>query len=211
MAVAGPEIIQQLRDTVRRIERRPASRAGLLASGRTEIDRLLPGGGFPRGAISELSGGPASGKTAIALQAIAAVTCGQGLAAFVDGRHELYPPAASALGVRLDRLLILRPEGRSRDDAALACLWAAEALLASGAFELVAMDVPLEPAYAGRIAAAGVDLDRVARRLRAAAEQGGAAGLWLGVPGRRIPSAARLDLSSPERRHPTPSVAHHAA
>jgi protein ImuA len=209
MAAAGPDVIEQLRETIRRLEDRPTSRAGFLTSGRDEVDRRLPGGGFRRGAISELSGGPASGKTAIALSTIAAVTRDQGLAAFVDGRHELYPPAAAALGVCLDRLLILRPGEQGRGGAALACLWAAEALLASGAFEVVAIDVPIEPAHPGRVDGR-IDLDRMIRRIRAAAEKGGAAGLWLGVPGVRIPSAARLDLSRPDRRTPA-ILAHHAA
>jgi protein ImuA len=211
MAAAAPEILEQLRETVRRMEGRAASRPGFLTSGRAEIDRLLPGGGFRRGAISELTGGLASGKTAIALQTIAAVTHEHGLAAFVDGRHELYPPAAAALGVDLDRLLILRPGGQGKgDDAARACLWAAEALLASGAFEVVALDVPLLPARPGRIDGR-IDLDRMVQRLRAAAEKGGAAGLWLGVPGTRISSAARLDLSRADRRTPALTVAYHAA
>ncbi len=183
-------VLARLRDEIRRLERRPARRDGTVGCGRPEVDGVLPGGGFPRGALSELSGGPASGKTAVALALFAALGPGE-LAAFVDGRGDLYPPAAGALGVDLGRLLIVRPAGGGRaSDPALAALWAAEALLGSGAFAAVAMDVPLPRALRGGEAAL--------RRLQAAAERGGAIGRWLGTPGapRRPPAAVRIDLAA---------------
>src|SRR5512142_1546480 len=91
-------VLAELRDAIRRIERRPARREGCVRCGRPEVDGALPGGGFPRGALTELAGGPASGKAAVALS----------LFAWVDGRGELYPPAAAALGVDLARLLLVR-------------------------------------------------------------------------------------------------------
>ncbi|WP_242345586.1 DNA recombination/repair protein RecA [Anaeromyxobacter terrae] len=193
------QVVERLRDEIRRIERRPARRAGALACGRPEIDALLPEGGFRRGALTELAGGPASGKTAIALALFAALGPGD-LAAYVDGRGELYPPAAAVLGVDLARLLVVRPpprtsaEGPARDPA-LVALWAAEALLASGAFAAVAVDVPVARAVRGA--------DAAARRLQAAAEKGGAVGLWLVAPGGaalRVPVAVRLELSAEDGR-----------
>ena len=180
------EILEELRRRVRRIERRPARREGLLATGLPEVDALLPGGGFPRGALADLAGGPASGKTRVALAALREAQGEGGLAAFVDGRGELYPPAAVGLGVDLARLLIVRPgEGG---------LWAAEALLGSGAFAAVAVDVPLRGLAPARAEAA-------LRRLRAAAERGGAAALWLGASGApRVAGALRLDLDTLARR-----------
>jgi protein ImuA len=153
---------------------------------------LLPGGGFPRGALSELVGGPASGKMAIALATLARGMGERGLAAFVDGRCELYPPAARALGVDLERLLVVRPcAGPDVRDRARAGLWAAEAVLASGAFDAVAIEVPL-----GGRARHAAPLDPMLRRVRAAAEKGGAVALWLGAPGEvRVPAAVRLELS----------------
>jgi protein ImuA len=180
------------------------------------VDEALPGG-FPRGALSELRGGPASGKTGVALSLVAGLPQEE-LAAFVDGTGELYPPAAAALGVDLGRLLVVRPgDARSRpslfagglpppDGGLLAPLlarrapdlgsslrvapglWAAEALLSSGAFAAVIMDVPL----AGVRGAEGI-----LRRLQTAAEKGGAVGLWLSMPGERAraPSGVRLELS----------------
>jgi len=194
-------LIDELRERIRRIERRPARREGFLASGRPEVDALLPGGGFPRGALAHLAGGPASGKTLLALSALAAAAAEGGLAAFVDGRGELYPPSAGAVGLDLGRLLVVRPPGAApgtargaaraagRGEEALAGLWAAEALLGSGAFAAVAVDVPLRGLAPARAEA-------MLRRLAAAAEKGGAVGLWLGAqaPGCRVPAAVRLDL-----------------
>jgi protein ImuA len=198
MAANAREVIEGLREEIRRIERRPARRLERASSGRREIDALLPGGGFPRGALSELAGGPASGKTAVALATLATAMGEDALGAFVDGRGELYPPAAAALGVDLERLLVVRPlaprQGGSAE-AARRALWAAEALLASGAFEVVAIDVPIEGSRGGAPAPAGVDA--MLRRLRAAAEKGGTVGLWLGAPeGVRAPAAVRLELAA---------------
>ncbi len=199
MAANAREIIEGLREEIRRIERRPAQRSDRASSGRCEIDALLPGGGFPRGALSELAGGPASGKTAVALTTLATAMAEDGFGAFVDGRGELYPPAAAALGIDLDRLLVVRPLAPPREggtgEAARRALWAAEALLASGAFEVVAIDIPLEVARRQALAPAGVEA--MLRRLRAAAEKGGSVGLWLGaLEGVRAPVAVRLELAA---------------
>lgn len=189
-------VLAHLRDEIRRIERRPARRDGWTPCGCPEVDAALPGGGFPRGALSELAGGPASGKTAVALSLLTALGPDD-LFAWVDVRGDLYPPAAAARGVDLARLLVVRP-GAAGPQAersaggrapAVTALWAAEALLASGAFAAVVMDVP-----AARLAQGA---DAMARRLQAAAEKGGAIGLWL-APRRsalRIPAAVRLELS----------------
>ena len=182
------DLLSRLRDEIRRIERRPARRRGALPCGVAAVDDLLPGG-FPCGALSELRGGPASGKTAVALSVVAGVARSSrgALSAWVDGRGELYPPAAAAMGVDLARLLIVRPGGG--EAGARAALWAAEALLGSGAFAAVTVDLPA--------------LDRVPRgseaalhRLLTAAERGGAAGLWLSPPEPvvRPPALVRIDL-----------------
>lgn len=184
-------VIARLRDEIRRIERRPGRRVGIVPCGLAHVDAALPQGGFPRGAISELTGGPASGKTGVALALLASLGPAE-LAAYVDARGELYPPAAAACGVDLDRLLLVRPAAAGRDappGAARwrAALWACEALLSSGAFGAVAMDVPVPARIEGG--------DAAARRLQAAAERGGAIGLWLSCGGGlRVPAAVRLEL-----------------
>jgi len=214
-------LLTELRESIRRIERRPARRGGVAPSGLPHIDAALPGGGFPRGALSELAGGRASGKTAVALSLLAALG-EEELFAWVDGRGELYPPAAAARGVDLGRLLIVRPSvllpsfdsGSGRAPGAYAqdgrtgpihpALWAAEALLGSSAFAAVVVDVPL-PSFDSRAAGRGRDAqdvrrgwDATARRLQAAAEKGGAVGLWLASPraAARLPAALRLELAA---------------
>jgi protein ImuA len=189
-AMATEHVMARLREEIRRIERRPARRDGVVPCGRAEIDALLPGGGFRRGALTELVGGPASGKAAAALALFAALGP-EALLAWVDGPGELYPPAAAALGVDLARLLVVRPAAAvpSRQEPALAVLWAAEALLGAGAFAAVAVDALPLRALRGA--------DAAARRLQAAVEKGGAIGLWLSPDrsGLRLSGAARLELA----------------
>ena len=185
-----PALLARLRDEIKRIERRPARREGQLACGLAQVDALLPGG-FPCGALAELRGGPSSGKTAVALSTMARLPRGA-LAAFIDGRGELYPPAAAALGVDLGRLLIVRPP--AGEEGVRLALWAAEALLGSGAFAAVAIDLPRGRAFRGA--------DAALRRLTTAAEQGGSVGLWLSSPNAtlRPPALVRLDLRTEQGR-----------
>jgi protein ImuA len=189
-SAAQHDLLSRLRDEIRRIERRPARRAGALPCGVAAVDALLLGG-FPCGALSELRGGPASGKTAVALSLVAGLD-GGALAAWIDGRRELYPPAAVAMGVDLGRLLIVRPP--VGEEGGRLALWAAEALLGSGAFAAVVLDAPLDRAWRG--------VEPALRRLVTAAEQGGAAGLWLSppAPSLRPPAVVRLDLRVEGRR-----------
>jgi protein ImuA len=195
------EIIDRLRGEIAKLERRPARRAGFTGTGRPEVDRLLPGEGLPRGDLSEIAGGPASGKTVLALGVVANGLTEDGLAAFVDGQHQLYPPAVQALGIDLARLLIVRPGVRAAERGAgkelPAGLWAAEVLLSSGAFEVVVVDVPLRHEKPARAEA-------MLRRLRAAAEKGGAVAIWLAEPdaAHRVPAAVRLTCDPPADARP---------
>jgi hypothetical protein len=188
-------VVARLRDEIRRIERRPGRRDGAVACGLPSVDAALPGGGFPRGALVELCGGPASGKTAAALSLLAALA-DEELFAWVDGRGELYPPAAAARGVDLARLLVVRPPLPAAglpppggEAPWRAALWAAEALLASGAFAAVVVDAAVPRRVAGG--------DAVARRLQAAAMRGGSAGVWIAQspPGLRV-CAVRLEVAN---------------
>jgi protein ImuA len=189
-------VIAELRERIRRIERRPPPTARVVPAGSPALDALL-GGGFPRGAVVELCGGRASGKTALALAAVAAATAEGALCACVDARGELYAPALAALGVDLSRLLIVRPpSGAARGEASPRdALWAAEALLASGAFAAVVLDVAI-PA-AARAHGGGASGEAMLRRLASAAQKGGAAGVWLAEPGMaRVPGIVRLDVAA---------------
>jgi protein ImuA len=189
---AQREVIEDLRERIRRIERRPPRSEHVVASGREEVDRLI-GGGFPRGSLVELAGPRGGGKTTLALSAVARAMAEGALAAWVDGRGELYAPGAAAHGVDLDRLLIVRPQ-RAGSDGVVDALWAAEALLSSGAFAAVVVDVPARP---GGRTAAGATVDAMLRRLQGAADKGRSLGIWLGEPGgARVPAAVRLDVAA---------------
>jgi recombination protein RecA len=165
-------LIGQLREEIRRREAAPPQgSAGVLATGVAPLDALLPGGGFPLGRVIELCGERASGKTTLALLALARGTETGGLCAFVDPARELYPPAARALGVALSRLLLVRPDVRSQGPKDPALAVRAAALLArSKAFCAMAVDLtPLDRLPTGPLS----------RRLLEAAELGRTAVLLL--------------------------------
>ncbi len=177
----GSSVVEQLRAEIRRIEGRPVVSARYLASGRIEVDRLLVGGGFKCGAISQLVGGRASGKTTIALSAIAEATRHKGLAAYVDGAHDLYPPAAQALGVALERLLIVRPQ------SLVLGLWAVEVLVSSGACRVVVAQLP-------GLTEVRREAETPLRRVVLATEKSGGTVLWLTERALHVPSATRLHV-----------------
>jgi recombination protein RecA len=79
------------------------------SSGSTELDLAL-GGGYPRGRIIEIYGPESSGKTTLALQAIAQMQRLGGIAAFVDMEHALDPLYATAIGVDIDQMLVSQPD-----------------------------------------------------------------------------------------------------
>jgi recombination protein RecA len=164
-------MIARLREEIRRREASPSlNGAGSLASGHAALDGLLPGGGFPAGRVTELYGTRASGKTTLALMALAKAMTGGGLVSFVDPAHELFPPAAQALGADLKRLLIVRPE-----QASLA-LRAAALLARSGAFLAVAVDLaPVAPGLKPSVLTKAT----TSRRLLEAAQTGRAAVILL--------------------------------
>jgi hypothetical protein len=116
-----------------------------IATGLAFLDALLDGG-FPRGQVAELVGPRTSGRTRVLLGTLAGVTGRGAWAALVDGTDGLDPAAAAALGVSLGRLLWIRCGGRA------AAVWrAADVLVQSGGFELVAVDLgDLPPWTLGR-------------------------------------------------------------
>ena len=79
------------------------------SSGSTELDLAL-GGGYPRGRIIEIYGPESSGKTTLALQAIAQMQKLGGMAAFVDMEHALDPLYVAAIGVASDQMLVSQPD-----------------------------------------------------------------------------------------------------
>ncbi|WP_018133379.1 recombinase RecA [Effusibacillus pohliae] len=105
-----------------------------ISSGSLAIDIALGVGGFPRGRIIEVYGPESSGKTTVALHAIAEVQKRGGQAAFIDAEHALDPIYAQKLGVNIDELLIAQP------DTGEQALEIAEALVRSGAVDIIVVD-----------------------------------------------------------------------
>ncbi len=105
-----------------------------VSTGSLSLDMALGIGGLPKGRIVEIYGPESSGKTTVALHAVAEVQKAGGEAAFIDAEHALDPVYAKALGVDIDQLLVSQP-----DDGEQA-LEIAEALIRSGAVEIVVVD-----------------------------------------------------------------------
>src|SRR5215510_5235861 len=81
-----------------------------IPSGALSLDIALGGRGFPRGRIIEIFGPESSGKTTVALHAIAMAQKQGGVAAFIDAEHALDPSWAKRLGVDLESLLVSQPD-----------------------------------------------------------------------------------------------------
>ncbi len=104
------------------------------SSGSLGLDIALGVGGFPKGRIIEIYGPESSGKTTIALQAVAEVQKSGGRAAFIDAEHALDPVYSKQLGVNIDELLLSQPD--TGEQALEIC----EALVRSGAVSVVVID-----------------------------------------------------------------------
>ena len=103
-------------------------------TGSLGLDIALGAGGFPKGRIIEVYGPESSGKTTIALQAVAEVQKRGGRAAFIDAEHALDPIYAKNLGVNIDELLLSQPD--TGEQALEIC----EALVRSNAVSIVVID-----------------------------------------------------------------------
>ncbi|HVP59327.1 MAG TPA: recombinase RecA [Myxococcaceae bacterium] len=106
----------------------------VIPSGSVGLDRALGVGGYPRGRVIEVFGNESSGKTTLALHAIAQVQAQGGVAAFVDAEHALDVSYARKLGVRVEDLLVSQP------DTGEQALEITEQLVRSGAVDLVVVD-----------------------------------------------------------------------
>ncbi len=105
-----------------------------ISTGSLALDAALGIGGLPRGRIVEIYGPESSGKTTLALHAVAEAQKRGGEAAFIDVEHALDPVYAAALGVNVDSLLVSQP------DTGEQALEIAEALIRSGAIDIVVVD-----------------------------------------------------------------------
>ena len=107
---------------------------GMFSSGSPSIDIALGIGGFPRGRVIEIYGPESSGKTTLALHAVAEIQKTGGVAAFIDAEHALDINYARRLGVNVDDLLVSQP------DTGEQALEIVDVLLRSGAIDLVVVD-----------------------------------------------------------------------
>lgn len=106
----------------------------VIPSGSLAIDIAVGVGGFPRGRVIEIYGPESSGKTTVALHAIAEAQKGGGVAAFIDAEHALDPVYARNLGVDITNLLVSQP------DTGEQALEITESLVRSGAVDIVVVD-----------------------------------------------------------------------
>jgi recombination protein RecA len=109
-------------------------RISTISSGSLALDLALGVGVYPRGRVIEIYGPESSGKTTVALHAIAEVQKTGGTAAFIDAEHALDPAYSEKLGVNIDELLLSQP------DTGEQALEIAEALVRSGAVDIIVID-----------------------------------------------------------------------
>lgn len=105
-----------------------------IGTGSLSVDLALGGKGFPRGRIVEVFGPESSGKTTLALHAVAAAQRAGGVAAFIDAEHALDPSWAKKLGITLETLLVSQPT--SGEEA----MNIAELLIKSNAVDIIVID-----------------------------------------------------------------------
>ena len=122
----GKGAIMRLDQNVNRVE--------AISTGAPSLDAALGIGGIPKGRVIEIYGPESSGKTTVALQAIANVQKAGGVAAFIDAEHALDPIYAAKLGVDIDNLLVSQP------DTGEQALEIMDMLVGSGAVEIVVLD-----------------------------------------------------------------------
>ncbi|MGD2271276.1 MAG: recombinase RecA [Desulfobacterales bacterium] len=112
----------------------PVIKVPIIPTGSLALDKALGIGGLPRGRVIEVFGPEASGKTTLALHAVAEAQKLGGIAAFVDAEHALDVPYARKLGVNCDELLVSQP------DTGEQALEIADMLVRSGAIDIMVID-----------------------------------------------------------------------
>jgi recombination protein RecA len=113
---------------------RPVENIPVISTGSIELDRALGIGGLPRGRVIEIFGPESSGKTTLALHAVANAQRQGGISAFIDAEHALDTAYARRLGVNCDELLVSQP------DTGEQALEIADMLVRSGAIDVMVID-----------------------------------------------------------------------
>ena len=133
------EILAQIekdfgKGSIMKLGQRPQVDEDVIPSGSLLLNQALGIGGYPRGRIIEIFGPESSGKTTLALHAIAEAQKLGGRAAFVDAEHSIDPVYARNLGVNIDELILSQPDYGEQ------ALEIVEKLAFSGAFDLIVVD-----------------------------------------------------------------------
>ncbi len=120
--------------TIMKLGEQPDWDVQVIPSGSVALDHALGIGGYPRGRIIEIYGPESSGKTTLAIHAIAEAQKAGGIAAMIDAEHAFDRTYAQALGVNLDTLLISQPDNGEQ------ALEIADNLIRSGAIDIIVVD-----------------------------------------------------------------------
>ncbi|HTZ45849.1 MAG TPA: recombinase RecA [Jatrophihabitans sp.] len=135
LEVALGQIDKQFgKGSVMRLGERPYVPIEVIPTGSISLDIALGIGGLPRGRIIEIYGPESSGKTTVALHAVANAQAAGGVAAFIDAEHALDPEYARSLGVDTDALLVSQP------DTGEQALEIMDMLVRSGALDIIVVD-----------------------------------------------------------------------
>ena len=120
--------------SIMKLGSQPVVRVPVISTGALSLDKALGIGGLPRGRVVEIFGPEASGKTTLALHAVAEAQRRDGIAAFIDAEHALDTVYAKKLGVNCDELLVSQP------DTGEQALEIADMLVRSGAIDILVID-----------------------------------------------------------------------
>lgn len=120
--------------SIMKLGERPKVGLGAISTGSLGLDLALGIGGLPRGRIIEIFGPESSGKTTLALHAVAEAQRHGGICAFIDAEHALDPDYSKKIGVKIDDLLISQPDYGEQ------ALEIAESLVRSGKIDVIVID-----------------------------------------------------------------------
>ena len=120
--------------SVMRLGDHPKVNVDVIPTGSLVLDQALGVGGYPRGRIVEIYGPESSGKTTLALEAVAEAQKKGGRAAYVDAEHAIDPDYAEKLGVNIDELILSQPDSGEQ------ALEIVEMLAQSGAIDIIIVD-----------------------------------------------------------------------
>ncbi len=120
--------------SVMKLGDKPSLSVDVIPTGSIALDVALGIGGLPRGRVVEIYGPESSGKTTVALHAVACAQKAGGIAAFIDAEHALDPEYAKNLGVDTDQLIVSQP------DTGEQALEIADMLVRSGALDIIVID-----------------------------------------------------------------------